>query len=128
MNNENEFNISPIVTENFKILNNSKFYEQFRWKSGNLDRLLSYSEEDFYYNPTRLKNNCIAEQRWYDPNQNFSFLTKLDIATTNLPDVPKLIRSIPLTSFKLLKLNNYKLFTINMFDIYSLEKLKSVSK
>jgi hypothetical protein len=77
LGNQNEFNISPLVAENFKILNNSTFYEQFRWKSGNLDHLLSYNEDDFYYNPTRLINNCIAEHRWYDPNQNFSFLTTI---------------------------------------------------
>ena len=76
----------------------------------------------------QIRKNCIAMQQWSDPNENFSFINKLDILSTNFPSSPNLMSSIPITSFKLLKKNNYRLFTINMFDIYSLDKLKYISK
>ncbi len=123
-----DFKLDPLYSDNFKMNNDSTYYRSFRWRYGSLDDILNYSILDTYENPKQLKNDCIAMQQWTDNNGNFSFLSKLDIESINYNERNSLMKSIPITSFILLKENNYKLFTITMFDIYTLEKINKISK
>lgn len=121
-----EMVIKPFKSDNFKFTIDSEYHKLFSFNGLDLERFLYFSEHDGYRNPKLIIEGCLAGQRLIDKHSNFSFTSKINLSSTNFEST-NFMKSIPITSFKLLKANNYKLFTIKMSDIYSLDKIKSIT-